>query len=118
MGTAMIATTTRSVTTNTGNVCTRMRMTKGDEDLHISLGFEYRSDQAVSFVYTSDKPFNPARLARQLELPWEGLLRSKGFFWLATRNDIRGLWQTAGQSWSGEFRYVSESFMDWFPHMP
>ncbi|CAG9466475.1 unnamed protein product [Pedinophyceae sp. YPF-701] len=55
-----------------------------------------------SFVYRARRPFSAARLADALELPWDGLLRSKGYFWLATRGRISGLWQTAGKAWSGE----------------
>jgi G3E family GTPase len=57
----------------------------------------------ASFVYNVAKPFHPARLAEELSEVWPGLLRSKGFFWLATRHTERGLWQTAGQAWSGEY---------------
>ena len=26
----------------------------------------------------------------------------QGFFWLATRHDVMGIWQSAGGSWQGE----------------
>jgi len=58
-----------------------------------------------SFVFSAPGiPFHPARLlaALEAEAPWRGVLRSKGWFWLATRPDQAGLWQAAGGGWRGE----------------
>ncbi|KAF8065844.1 yciC [Scenedesmus sp. PABB004] len=56
-----------------------------------------------SFVYYAQRPFHPGRLLdRALSATWGGVLRSKGFFWLATRHDVMGLWQSAGGAWQGE----------------
>jgi G3E family GTPase len=51
-----------------------------------------------SFVYRSSKPFHPQRLFDFLSAGWRygNLLRSKGFFWLATRFDKAGAWSQAG----------------------
>ncbi len=58
-----------------------------------------------SFVYYARRPFHPGRLLHDaLSRQWGGVLRSKGFFWLATRNDVMGLWQSAGGAWQGEPR--------------
>ncbi len=55
-----------------------------------------------SFVFRSERPFHPERLWAFIHRPWTGLLRSKGYFWLATRPDISGLWHQAGGSASFE----------------
>jgi G3E family GTPase len=49
-----------------------------------------------SFVYRARRPFNAERLWRLLHEEWQGVLRSKGFFWLATRNDVAGSLSQAG----------------------
>ncbi len=53
-------------------------------------------------LFRSRWPFHPARLHAALHEPWEGVLRSKGFFWLATRPGVQGLWHQAGPSVSLE----------------
>jgi G3E family GTPase len=49
-----------------------------------------------SFVFRARRPFHPQRFWDVLHSEWPGLLRSKGFFWLASRNDIVGIWSQAG----------------------
>ncbi|MEM7202916.1 MAG: zinc metallochaperone GTPase ZigA [Planctomycetota bacterium] len=51
-----------------------------------------------SFVYRARRPFHPERLYAMLEQDWPGVLRSKGFTWLATRHDLVGMWHQAGGS--------------------
>lgn len=51
------------------------------------------------------RPFHPQRLLElALSQSWQGVLRTKGFYWLATRHDVMGLWQSAGGAWQGEPR--------------
>lgn len=51
-----------------------------------------------SFVYRRRIPFHPERFYKWLE-DWPGeVVRAKGFFWLATRNDMAGLLSQAGTS--------------------
>jgi len=53
----------------------------------------------ASFVYAARRPFHPGRFYDYLHRTnWENgnLLRSKGFFWLASRPDWAGLWSQAG----------------------
>ncbi|EPE98248.1 GTP-binding protein [Rhizobium grahamii] len=38
-----------------------------------------------SFVYREKRPFEPAKLQRFFDTAWPGVVRAKGFFWLATR---------------------------------
>ena len=52
----------------------------------------------TSFVYRHRWPFHPARLAEELSEDWPGVLRSKGFFWLASRPHVQALWSQAGLS--------------------
>ncbi|WP_116609655.1 GTP-binding protein [Paraburkholderia unamae] len=49
-----------------------------------------------NFVYRARRPFHPERFWALLNQEWKGVLRSKGFFWLATRNDITGTLSQAG----------------------
>jgi len=57
-----------------------------------------------SFVYRARVPFHPERFWALLqdEQTWNGVLRSKGFFWLASRMGLTGLWSQAGSSASCE----------------
>ncbi|MGC6386797.1 zinc metallochaperone GTPase ZigA [Ewingella sp. S1.OA.A_B6] len=75
-----------------------------------------------SFVYTARRPFDPEKFYRVVHGDWGGgtLLRSKGFFWLATRPRHAGNWSQAGgiarYGMAGIFwRGLPES--DW-PHDP
>lgn len=49
-----------------------------------------------SFVYRSRRPFHPERFKQLIDTPWPGVIRSKGFFWLASRYDYAGSWSQAG----------------------
>jgi G3E family GTPase len=49
-----------------------------------------------SFVYRARRPFHPQRLHAYFDEAWDGVLRSKGLFWLATRMDEVGSWSQAG----------------------
>jgi G3E family GTPase len=49
-----------------------------------------------SFVYRAKKPFHPARFKTFLDESWPGVIRAKGFFWLATRPHHVGEMSQAG----------------------
>ncbi len=49
-----------------------------------------------SFVYRARRPFHPERFYAWTVTPPAGVVRSKGFFWLATRPDHVGEWSHAG----------------------
>ncbi|EKT4108025.1 TPA: GTP-binding protein [Stenotrophomonas maltophilia] len=49
-----------------------------------------------SFVYRSRRPFHPARFARALQSGMPGVIRSKGWFWLANRMDWVGELNSVG----------------------
>lgn len=49
-----------------------------------------------SFVYKSRRPFHPLRLYALLNGRWDGVIRSKGFFWLASRMNLAGSVSQAG----------------------
>jgi G3E family GTPase len=49
-----------------------------------------------SFVFRARKPFHPERLWSIFHETWPGVVRSKGFFWIATRPTQIGVWSQAG----------------------
>lgn len=49
-----------------------------------------------SFVFRSRRPFHPERLWQWIQSEWHGVVRSKGYFWLASRPDWVGSWSQAG----------------------
>jgi G3E family GTPase len=60
-----------------------------------------------SVVYRARRPFHPERLYRFLTRQRPGVLRVKGYFWLASRMEDAGLWSQAGRSatasWAGKW---------------
>jgi G3E family GTPase len=58
----------------------------------------------TSFVFRARRPFHPQRFWDFMHMEWDDLLRSKGYFWLASRHDMIGLWSQAGGS--AEYRPV------------
>lgn len=49
-------------------------------------------------MYRARRPFHPERFRALIETEWTGVLRSKGFFWLATRMEQVGGWSQAGSA--------------------
>lgn len=50
----------------------------------------------VSFVYRAREPFDPEKIYEFLGSEWQGVIRAKGFFWIATRPDFVGEFSQAG----------------------
>ena len=84
-----------------------------------------------SFVYRARRPFDPAKLQAFIDRPWPGVVRAKGFFWLATRphhvgelsqagalvrTGKRGLWWSSvpRHRWPdhAEWRAAMQSYLD------
>jgi G3E family GTPase len=52
-----------------------------------------------SFVYRQRRPFHPERLLEFMNKDeWKNIIRSKGYMWLASRNEHGCLWSQAGTS--------------------
>ncbi|WP_348946467.1 zinc metallochaperone GTPase ZigA [Chitinibacter sp. FCG-7] len=49
-----------------------------------------------SFVWNARRPLHPQRFWDLIHSEWDGVLRSKGFFWLASRPSFAGSWSQAG----------------------
>ncbi len=66
-----------------------------------------------SFVYRRERPFHPERLFEWINGHWrKGIIRSKGYVWLASRNNYAVSFSQAGQSiqidFGGEWAAVLE----------
>ncbi|KAL6056850.1 Zinc metallochaperone GTPase ZigA [Balamuthia mandrillaris] len=86
-----------------------------------------------SFVYRARRPFYPQRIYDVVtEDQLQGVIRSKGFFWLATRDEWSGEWASAGdiyrfegterwycetpeEEWPEEEDFVGGIKKDWDP---
>ena len=51
-----------------------------------------------SFVYRRRRPFHPQRLMAAISTGMEGVVRSKGYLWIASRPRHCGIWAQAGAS--------------------
>jgi G3E family GTPase len=49
-----------------------------------------------SFVYRARRPFHPQRFFDEISGEWPGVVRSKGYFWVASRPDYACNWSQAG----------------------
>lgn len=50
----------------------------------------------VSFVYRAREPFDPVKIHEFFNQEWAGVIRAKGFFWIASRPDFVGEVSQAG----------------------
>lgn len=50
----------------------------------------------TSFAYRTHQPFHPQRFWDLIHSEWGGVIRSKGYFWLASRMPFAGEWSQAG----------------------
>jgi G3E family GTPase len=68
----------------------------GWDEAHAAAPSEVDEYGVDSFVYRSRRPFHPERLLTALEDSWDGVVRSKGFVWIASRSTMAGFWSQAG----------------------
>jgi G3E family GTPase len=73
-----------------------------------------------SFVYRRNIPFHPERFLALANTEWDGVIRSKWLFWLASRYDIAGNWWQSGGSTrvdpAGKWlSAIPESELDFYP---
>lgn len=72
------------------------------------------------FVYRASKPFHPEKLKAWFDSEWPGVIRSKGFVWLATRYDRVGGWSQAGAvtQFGPHGRWWASAPEDYWPEDP
>jgi len=51
-----------------------------------------------SFIYSARRPFHPDRFYQLINQDWPGVVRSKGYFWLACSPKQAGTWSQAGSA--------------------
>jgi G3E family GTPase len=69
-----------------------------------------------SFVYRARRPLHPQRFWDFINTEWDGVIRSKGLFWLASRLDWIGIWSQAGgvcRSEPGGFWWAGSASAEW-----
>ena len=66
----------------------------------------------TSFVYRQRAPFHPQRFWDLINQRWNGVIRSKGTFWIASRPNLMGVWSQAGGACSAYFEG------HWFAGLP
>lgn len=69
-----------------------------------------------SFSWSARRPFHPQRFQDLIRDEWPGVIRSKGYFWLASRMDCAGEWAQAGgicRSRMAGFWWAAVDRKDW-----
>jgi G3E family GTPase len=68
----------------------------------------------ASFVWRARQPLHPRRFMDMMNDDWDGVLRSKGFFWIASKPDVAYQWSHAGGACAFEpaGRWVASLPMD------
>lgn len=69
-----------------------------------------------NFVYRARRPFHPQRFWHAVNHQLDGVMRSKGYFWLASRPEYAAMWSQAGavarQGYAGRW-WVSVPRTEW-----
>ncbi|MEN4743436.1 zinc metallochaperone GTPase ZigA [Pantoea agglomerans] len=69
-----------------------------------------------NFVYRARRPFHPQRFWHAVNHQLDGVIRSKGYFWLASRPEYAAMWSQAGavarQGYAGRW-WVSVPRTEW-----
>jgi G3E family GTPase len=73
-----------------------------------------------NFVYRARRPFHPGRLWDALQEKMPGVIRVKGFFWLASRHNHAGIWSQAGHAFRDDLagRWWASLPKDEWPEEP